>query len=228
MDKNSESDSRQDAAAHPDNEHASPPLASPLPPLRARTRGATGPRTSAGKAVSSRNAVGFGFFAKNLFLTKSAKREYSHLLRDLLAEWQPVGPTEILQLEILAWFAFQLRRVLRVREALIAQKSLSATTQNPVDPATQHKDGENEKELTGALKELRNHMERQEQRMRDQDFVGKVFQELVCPGGNYQLERAENHFLRHLYRAMAELERLKRIRLGQSVIPPLMVHVERT
>lgn len=37
-----------------------------------------------------------------------------------------------------------------------------------------------------------------------------------------KLQRYENHILRHLYRAMSELERLIRMRLGEKV-PPRMV-----
>jgi hypothetical protein len=107
MDNNIENHAGQDAPAHANSEHASPIASSPSPPVRARTRGATGPRTAAGKAISSRNAARFGFFSKNLFLANSAKREYSYLFRKLLAEWPPVGPTEILHVEIFAWCAFQ-------------------------------------------------------------------------------------------------------------------------
>jgi hypothetical protein len=35
-----------------------------------------------------------------------------------------------------------------------------------------------------------------------------------------RLTRYENHLLRHLYRAQHELERMKRIRLGDKVAPP--------
>jgi hypothetical protein len=228
MNKERENHAAQDAPAHPDSERVSPPSPNSSPEVRARTRVATGPRTAAGKAISSRNAVRFGFFSKNLFLANIAKREYGHLLRDLVADWQPVGPSEMLQVELFALFAFQLRRIFRVREGLIAQKSLSPAGQVPADPAPHCNGGDNEKELKGALKELREHIKRQEERMKDQEFLGKVFEEIVYPGADRQLERAEDHLLRHLYRATAELERLQHIRLGENVIPPVLVQVERT
>lgn len=225
---NPENDAVQHAPAHPNSEHASPPSSSPSPPVRARTRGATGPRTAVGKTISSRNAAKFGFFSKNLFLDSSAKREYGHLLKDLIDEWQLVGCTEILLLEMLAWFAYQLRRVFRVREALIAQKSSSPARQVPMDPATQRNDGDSDKEPTAALNKLRERVEGQERRIKDQDFLGKLFEELVHPGADRELERAEDHLLRQFYRTKTELERLKRIRQGDKVMPPVLVQVERT
>jgi hypothetical protein len=92
MDNNIENHAGQDAPAHANSEHASPIASSPSPPVRARTRGATGPRTAAGKAISSRNAARFGFFSKNLFLANSAKREYSYLSGSCLPNGRRSGP----------------------------------------------------------------------------------------------------------------------------------------
>jgi hypothetical protein len=54
----------------------------------------TGPRTPAGKARSSRNALKTGMFSKQLLLPDENGKEFDRLRTDLLAEWQPVGPTE--------------------------------------------------------------------------------------------------------------------------------------
>jgi hypothetical protein len=54
----------------------------------------TAPRTPVGKARSSRNALKTGMFSKQLLLPDENGKEFDRLRTDLLAEWQPVGPTE--------------------------------------------------------------------------------------------------------------------------------------
>jgi hypothetical protein len=54
----------------------------------------TGPRTTEGKAHSSRNATRHGLCSRTALLSTEEQKEFDLLLEDLRAEHQPEGPTE--------------------------------------------------------------------------------------------------------------------------------------
>jgi hypothetical protein len=62
-------------------------------------RGATGPRTVAGKRRSRMNAIKHGMFCERLVLAGEDRAEYEKLHRDLWHDWRPVGVREILEVE---------------------------------------------------------------------------------------------------------------------------------
>lgn len=73
----------------------------------------TGPRTEAGKARSSRNAVKTGVYSKLLVLPDENSAEFDALVSDLFKEWEPMGPTEtalVLRLGGLLWRQFRTYR----------------------------------------------------------------------------------------------------------------------
>ena len=88
---------------------ASPPPATPHPPSRA-----TGPRTAAGKAISSRNATTHGIYAATPVLPGVEDPHHWELFRRAAFDaLKPVGVLEEAKAEQLAALQWRLRRVLR-------------------------------------------------------------------------------------------------------------------
>jgi hypothetical protein len=84
-------------------------------------RGATGPRTAAGKRRSRMNAIKHGFFSKHLLLEGEDPAEYEKLHRDLRDDWQPIGRSMDLEVERLASIYWHLRRGLTAGAAHISR-----------------------------------------------------------------------------------------------------------
>jgi hypothetical protein len=57
-------------------------------------RGATGPRTEAGKATSARNSTKHGLFARRDFILEGEDEEYAQTFSALMAELSPAGVLE--------------------------------------------------------------------------------------------------------------------------------------
>jgi len=83
----------------------------------------TGPRTPAGKAVVSQNAITHGIFARDLVIDtgdgKEDAQEYRELLDGLIISLNPVGQMECLLVEKISVDYWRLRRVLRFESGSI-------------------------------------------------------------------------------------------------------------
>jgi hypothetical protein len=91
--------------------------------IRANRRNAlksTGPRTAAGKAASSRNALRHGLTALQVVIEGEDPALFEALCHRFLGEFQPVGPVEEFLVERLAGLAWRLRRVPLFEAALLA------------------------------------------------------------------------------------------------------------
>lgn len=141
---------------------------------------ATGPRTERGKAVSSKNALKFGIFSKELVIRNAygiadeTEEKFNRLLEWYVDHYQPEGPVEMHQLEIGVGALWRYRRLLRGEGQLVKEKS------------------------------------------------GELQYAFTCVGSE-KFPRYESHLLRIYYRALSELERLQRMRLGHTVPAPVVV-----
>src|SRR5918999_1903169 len=91
--------------------------------IRANRRNAlksTGPRTKAGKAASSRNALRHGLTAQQVVIEGENPARFDALRDRFTREFQPVGPMEQFLVERLAGLAWRLRRVPLFEAALLA------------------------------------------------------------------------------------------------------------
>jgi hypothetical protein len=70
----------------------------------------TGPRTEAGKARSSRNAIQHGLSSRQNFIAPGEEREFAILHAGLFAQINPVGCLELHEFEVLVHAAWALRR----------------------------------------------------------------------------------------------------------------------
>ena len=91
---------------------------------RANAARSTGPKTPAGKARSSRNALKHGFFAQTALLYYESPDDYVALRDAYFAEYQPEGPTEMYFVMEMANAQYRLRRV-RGMEADLIQKLIT-------------------------------------------------------------------------------------------------------
>lgn len=78
----------------------------------------TGPRTAAGKARSSLNALKTGAFARLLLLPDENEEEFGRLRSALHDEWRPVGPSEVSQVERLLALLWRQRRTYHAEAGL--------------------------------------------------------------------------------------------------------------
>lgn len=78
-----------------------------------------GPVTAEGKAKSSRNAVKFGIFSKDLLLPGESQEDFDALLNALLDEHQPAGHLEAGIIERIAVTMWRQQRLLKAERATI-------------------------------------------------------------------------------------------------------------
>lgn len=217
------------------------------PSLPAGQARATGPRTRRGKAISSRNALRHGFFAKEAVLDtpyyRENKREFYRLLRGLMDDWKPVGVSEVVQVELTALHLQQYRRLLRVQQALILERntpkesSLEWVYNSTRRRLLAEREGKGEAEsqvCTPTFEDLvherteqdyKELFERADRLSAEHARIAKLESALPCSHHLEWLQKCEGHILRSYYRALAELERLQRMRLGEGVPPRLVLEV---
>lgn len=104
---------------HPVN--ASPPRSSPAKRsanLRNAAR-STGPRTQAGKAISSANARKHGLLSRRALLSDESASEFAAFRSRLLAALRPDGELEVVAADRVVTGAWRLRRLVRVEGEML-------------------------------------------------------------------------------------------------------------
>ena len=77
----------------------------------------TGPRTEQGKRISSKNALQHGFYSRELVrlhLRKEDRKSYLKLFDGILRDWNPVGQSELIQVELMTNYLYQLLQLRRL------------------------------------------------------------------------------------------------------------------
>lgn len=105
---------------------------------RANARKSTGPRTPAGKFVSSHNRGRFNLLAQSVLLRSECPVRFRKFVRSFYAEYQPATPTERALVETMATARWRLLRMSNLEAAIIdheyAQDTESAAL--PTDART--------------------------------------------------------------------------------------------
>lgn len=207
-----------------------------------------GPRTQHGKAISRRNALKHGFLAKEALIEtefyKEDKKGFQRLLKGLIDDWRPVGATEVLQVELMGIHLLQYRRLLRVQQALILQQvtpkacdpdllidgelevlKMEKLLNRPENRLSIPEDDLLKEACERAEKKYKEEFDRGERLEEEHARIGRLKAGLAAPLQLEWLQKYEAHILRQYYRALAELERLQRMRLGDGVPPRLVVEV---
>jgi hypothetical protein len=84
-------------------------------------RRSTGPKTPAGKAVASRNAVKHGLTSDAPVIPGESLEEWQRFLAGIVASWEPVGQLEIEHAATIASLMWRRRRVARFEVAAITE-----------------------------------------------------------------------------------------------------------
>jgi len=87
----------------------------------------TGPRTAAGKARSSANAVQHGILSRHLILPGESQAEFNDLLQTLMAEQQPQGTLEQAVVERIAVALWRQRRMVTAESAQVQLQQADLT-----------------------------------------------------------------------------------------------------
>ena len=154
-----------------------------------------GPRTAEGKAVTSRNARKHGIFAAAL--TEFDAGELHHVHDELVSWLEPVGPLEAMLVEKLAHTYLRLQRCAR------AEAELHIQTWDPKWTP----DGLPSFDLRGSDE-------------RRSSFRYDQFADMVKLIGRY-----DTALTNQMVKLMHEIERLRRLRAGEAVAPPLAADV---
>jgi hypothetical protein len=87
----------------------------------ARANGAKsrGPKTEAGRKISSRNAVTHGLYAKGVVLAKESPEQFQEMLDAYIDQFQPHGPAEIDLIEEMVAAKWRQRRLWTIEADLI-------------------------------------------------------------------------------------------------------------
>ena len=229
MTKQSENTAKGDGSKQPDSsrieatkeeqDRAGAP--DPNTSTRTCTRPATGPRTKRGKAAASMNALRHGLLSRAVVIKTLSwsedEKEYKRLLRQHHNHYQPKGPGETAIVEIAVAAIWRYARFFRAEgAAILLHRSLfendselvrwQAIMQDKTRPEPHRKLAE------GRYRERREEIDRRAA--------------IPHPLEIERLQRYEAHLLRIYFRALNELERLQRMRLGDAVPPPLAVDIQ--
>lgn len=170
--------------------------------LNRRRRGATGPRTPAGKVASSRNALRHGAYAEALGLLLEYPEDYRKLREGLLSTLRPLGHLEEALVDRLASLWWRMGRA-----KLAANQSLwMAGRRNLADPFTVLGGGLDAMEQAVALDD-------------DECRIAGAW----CHDSQERLLRHEMTLERAYFRILHELERIQTRRQGQTVPIPLVM-----
>lgn len=164
------------------------------------TQAATGPRTAAGKARSSRNATKHGLTAALVLAPGERLSVFNAFAEAMTASLMPVGEVEALLVERVALCAWRLRRVSRL-EAAYARSKVEHHTQRMTEGFAYGTEGLSSQGVEGT-------------------YVERQASVLV------NLSRYEAALERSMYRALHELERAQAARSGQAVPLPSVLDVD--
>ena len=160
--------------------------------VRSKKSQSTGPRTAQGKRRSSKNAIKYGFYSREIIqkhIRKEDRREYSEMLVELVKEKNPIGQSELFQVELMADSRHHLKRHVRLTSALQADKA-STLMENLFKDSTRQ----------------------------NSEALGDWQCDLPPLDVLEKLRRAEDHILGKYYRAQRELERLQSARTNRDSI----------
>ena len=104
---------------------------------RANAQLSTGPRTEAGKASSSKNAVKSALTGRTVLLPSDDRDEYATFLAEFQNDLEPVGQLECELVQIIADCYWRLRRIQELEYALYAQGEEQFADAFPDTPAVE-------------------------------------------------------------------------------------------
>jgi len=203
---------------------------------RENAKKSTGPRSAAGKAAVSLNALKHGLLAQAALLPGEDEESFRSFADDLLAELEPVGARECLLAEQVVNLAWKLNRASRVeaglfvRERALAEEEWARSEREdlqriesyitvfgvpPIDMPNPLLVGEEEINRYGKV--LRAGKEATERRQSEVGRLGEAFSRDASDGNAFsKLQRYETAIDRRLARKLQEFEVLQARRTTQA------------
>lgn len=185
---------------------------------RRNAQRSTGPKTSAGKNRSSKNALRHGLTAEIALLPDEALEIFESFESRLRGALNPVGDLEEFLVDRVVQAAWRLRRLGRVEAGLYTWRYFDV-----------ERDRTRANDWKARYGDDRSLEEAQASKRRDkpETTLGRGFAEEVAQGDAFsKLSRYETALERSLYRALHEVQRLQAQRDGQPVPVPVVLDVE--
>jgi hypothetical protein len=196
----------------------------------------TGPRSVAGKAKVSVNAIKHGLRGRDVVLPTEDKDEFDSFRIDLLADLAPVGGLETALAEEVAILLWRLRRVRSSRPRSIDAASRSLNVKKAAEDCRRYETSNDDwmhgflegKEVADRDREAHDDAERTLANARaglDEPSFKVTLVLEMCAGPLLNLWRHEHPLRRSLYKTLHELQRLQAARRGEYVSAPAVVDV---
>ncbi len=206
--------------------------------LEANRRNATkstGPRTRAGKALSSRNALKHGLCAEQVLLPDEDEGEYERLGEQLIDDFSPVGALETTLVQTLAADLWRIGRIRKIEVGVLAWQL------NEIESNRAYQRAEDYEDVAGSSMDLTiittiitdrekydeamsAHSRAEAEQRKEIPTLGQAFLNVANgPNALSKISRYEAAIWRSIYRTLHELQRLQAARSGAEVSAPAVV-----
>jgi len=208
--------------------------------LEANRRNATkstGPRTRAGKALSSRNALKHGLCAEQVLLPDEDEGEYERLGEQLIDDFSPVGALETTLVQTLAADLWRIGRIRKIEVGVLAWQLHEIESNRAYERAESYEDfagpsmdlSMDSTIITDREKydeAMAAHSRAKAEQSKEIPTLGRAFlNDAEGPNALSKISRYEAAIWRSIYRTLHELQRLQAARSGAEVSAPAAVDV---
>ena len=204
---------------------------------RRNARLSTGPRTPAGRARVSLNAVKHGLTGQEVVLPNEDPDEFESLRTGLLADLAPEGDLESALAERIVASSWRLRRIPIFEAALYRRGFQEQIAQQAAQASERYETTEPERRWASLMKkevaprdreayaQAEQRLEREKAALDQPSF--SITRVLETYGATFtNLWRHELAIARSFYQTLHELQRLQAARAGQHLAPPAVVDVD--
>ncbi len=206
--------------------------------LEANRRNATkstGPRTRAGKALSSRNALRHGLCAEQVLLPYEDEGEYERLGEQLIDDFSPVGALETTLVQTLAADLWRIGRIRKIEVGVLAWQLHEIESNRAYQRAEDYEDvAGSSMDLTIITtiitdrekydEAMAAHSRAEAEQRKEIPTLGRAFlNDAEGPNALSKISRYEAAIWRSIYRTLHELQRLQAARSGAEVSAPAVV-----
>ncbi len=196
-----------------------------------------GPRTAAGKAKCSRNALKHGLLSMSVLMRGEKEEQFRDLRDGLMEELLPTGDLECVLFDRIVSAAWRLKRVLQLEAGILDLGYYSEvlnrerhriTHGEEIEPRTpslylRDEDGPEARRWRPVLERIRDCLVALDS---ENVSLAKSFvRDAAGPEALSKLKRYESAIERSLYRAIHELQRVQAARRGNPVPPPIAIDV---
>lgn len=209
-----------------------------------------GPKTHAGKKVSSHNALKHGLTSRNVLLPDEDDESFAQFRGRLWADYNPVGARESLKVEKIIGYEWRLQRVRKYEAAILCYQRCCVQAEqararmerfeNPGEGLYESMASERElleeqgapedeiapyrnEEYDRARAELRRYQAELESDL--SVWGGAVIRDSGSENALLKMSRYETSLERNIAKLEHELDRLQSARKGQQVPPPIAVDI---